>query len=111
VDVDVAVAPAAEGRDDRLILSLARELLANVVKHARAERASVRVEVEDGWLALDVADDGRGLPADAFETALASGNVGLANIRERVVALGGSVEARPGIDGRGALIAIRIPSG
>jgi PAS domain S-box-containing protein len=110
IEIDVAVAPAAEGREDRLVLALVRELLTNVVKHADASRAAVRVAAVDGSLSLQVADDGAGLPEDAFEAALARGNVGLANIRERVLALGGSVETGTGIDGRGALVAIRLPS-
>jgi PAS domain S-box-containing protein len=111
LEVDVVVGPEAEGPHDRLVLSVARELLTNVVKHAQATRASVRVAVEDGSVTLEVADDGRGLPPDVLETALGRGNVGLANLRERVLALGGDVDAGPGLEGRGALVAVRIPSG
>ena len=109
--IDVAVDPAAEGREDRLLLSLARELLANVVKHAGARRAAVRLAASDGGLRLEVADDGIGLAADAFDAALARGNVGLANARERVAALSGEIDVAPGLDGRGARISISLPSG
>jgi signal transduction histidine kinase len=70
----------------------------------------VRVAVDDGWLALEVADDGRGLAHDAFETALGRGNVGLATVRERVHALGGTVSVGAGIGARGAQVAVRLPS-
>ena len=36
------------------------EALANVAKHARASRASIRVAAEDGLLTVEVADDGVG---------------------------------------------------
>jgi PAS domain S-box-containing protein len=109
---DVEVDPAAHGRQDRLVLSLARELLTNVVKHADAGRAAVTVGLDaDGALRLEVADDGCGLAPDAFESALARGNVGLANVRERVAALRGSIDVSRGLGGRGARIAIRLPSG
>ena len=57
------------------------EALTNVVKHARATRASVRAGVEDGVLALEVRDDGVG-------GAEPEGH-GLVGIADRVDALGG----------------------
>ena len=98
---------------DRLVLSLARELLTNVVKHSGATRATLRVSGGAGGdeLRLEVADDGCGLDGDAFETALTRGNVGLATARERVTALGGTIEVESGLDGRGTRIAIRLPGG
>ena len=109
--IDVDVEGAAEGRENRLLLSLARELLTNVVKHAQADRATLRLAAHDGALRLEVADDGIGLAADAFDAALARGNVGLANARERVAALGGSIRVEPGLEGRGATVSITLPSG
>jgi signal transduction histidine kinase len=42
---------------------VASEALSNVVKHADAERASIGARREGRWLVVDVADDGRGGPA------------------------------------------------
>jgi signal transduction histidine kinase len=64
-----------------------REALANVVKHARATRATVTLTMVRGTtVRLVVADDGVGFgaPAAAFR-------YGLAGMRERVAALGGSL--------------------
>jgi two-component system NarL family sensor kinase len=107
--VDVEVDDAASGEYDRLVVSLARELLLNVIKHAEASRALVRATAQDGSLELLVADDGRGMPADAFESALVRGNIGLASARERVAALGGMTTVCPGIEGRGTGVLISIP--
>jgi two-component system NarL family sensor kinase len=46
---------------DRILFGVARELLANVVRHSRATRASLTLRVVDGVARLDVADDGVGM--------------------------------------------------
>jgi signal transduction histidine kinase len=68
------------------------ESLANVLKHANATRADVSLTYDDGRLLLGVADDGRGFDPD---TAPASG---LAGLRDRIRALGGTVTiaSKPG---------------
>jgi PAS domain S-box-containing protein len=76
------------------------EALTNVVKHARATRASVTAALEDGGLTLEVRDDGIG-EADP------SGH-GLVGIADRVDALGGRlrIESR---SGGGTVLAARLP--
>jgi signal transduction histidine kinase len=76
------------------------EALTNVVKHARATRASVTAALEDGGLRLEVRDDGIG-EADP------NGH-GLVGIADRVHALGGRlrIESR---SGSGTLLTARLP--
>ncbi len=64
---------------------IVQEALSNIVKHARAATASVEVARRDGALQISVADDGTG-----FDPARTAAGVGLAGMRERVQALGGS---------------------
>jgi PAS domain S-box-containing protein len=91
-DVSVAIAPQIEGEHDRLLLSLVRELLSNVARHAAASEASVRIWRGDGELLLEVSDDGRGIdPAEARQ-AVAHGHIGLASAAQRLEALGGGFE-------------------
>lgn len=74
------------------VLSLVlREALTNVLRHADARRAEVRLGQEDGGWRLWVEDDGRGGP-------LLPGQ-GLAGLRERVEGAGGRLELvdRPGV--------------
>ncbi|HUC36997.1 MAG TPA: GAF domain-containing sensor histidine kinase [Acidimicrobiales bacterium] len=75
------------------LLSVLREALSNVARHASAHRAEVEVSV-DGALALRVVDDGRGVA----DTSAASGGRGMSNMAERAELLGGtfSVSNRPG---------------
>ena len=65
-----------------------REALANTAKHANATKATVALARTDGQLHVSIRDDGCGLGA-VSSAARASG--GLANIRDRVAVLRGTV--------------------
>ncbi|MFH8249312.1 histidine kinase [Microbacterium sp. B2969] len=65
-----------------------REALSNTAKHAQATHASVGLTREDGHLRIDVTDDGRGLGTTVTASATRGG---LANIRDRVAALRGTL--------------------
>jgi ligand-binding sensor domain-containing protein/signal transduction histidine kinase len=69
-----------------------KEAVNNAVKHAGAGEIRVSLSVLDHRLQVEIADDGRGLPADVDRT----GN-GLRNYRERMAAVGGTatVESAP----------------
>jgi signal transduction histidine kinase len=60
------------------------EALTNVVKHAHASAATVRISDEDGCLTVEVSDDGEG-GADMREGS------GLSGLADRVAALDGSL--------------------
>jgi len=94
----VTVDPVAVGERDELLLSVARELLENAARHARAEVVAVDVHRDGDDIVIEVADDGAGFEPGRPDVALAEGAIGLASCRERVEALGGSfvVAARPG---------------
>lgn len=79
-DDDLVLAPSAESA---LALAL-REAVTNVVRHAHARRCTVALRGVAGRVELEVADDGVG-------GATADGN-GLTGMRERIAALGGSVQ-------------------
>lgn len=71
----------------------AQESLTNVVRHSGAKEVSVSLHERDGMITLIIHDDGRGLPGgsdlDSLERA---GHLGLAGMRERIAALGGSMK-------------------
>ena len=95
----VEIEPAAEGRRDELVLSLARELLRNAGKHAGAREVAVRVALENASVRLEVADDGAGIAPERLGEALGEGHIGLASSRERAEAIGGSFHVGPRADG------------
>ena len=102
-----------EGPPERLPLSpdceehlyrIGQEALANVTKHARAERAQVTVSSDTDLVVLEVRDDGCGFdPAGAFV-----GHLGLESMRSRAAEIGAAirVESRPG---QGTLIVVELP--
>jgi signal transduction histidine kinase len=67
------------------------EAVSNAVRHARAGRLTVRIEVNHR-LRLEILDDGRGIPADSHRRS------GLANMARRAAQVGGacSVTSPPG---------------
>ncbi|WMX46211.1 histidine kinase [Streptomyces roseicoloratus] len=79
--------PAAVGRTAYRIV---QESLTNVVRHAAATTASVRIDYRPDTLALRIDDDGKATP----DCAPVPG-VGLLGMRERVTALGGLLRAEP----------------
>jgi two-component system NarL family sensor kinase len=88
----VRVDPEAAGIHDQLMLSVARELLNNVAKHAAARRVSVAVCRQEDRIVLDVRDNGRGIDQTAVAGAVAAGHIGLASCAGRVDAVGGRLE-------------------
>jgi signal transduction histidine kinase len=68
------------------VYRLVQEALTNVAKHARAERARVRIGIAGGRIEVEIADDGRG-----FDAAGATSGFGLAGMRERVELSGGQL--------------------
>jgi signal transduction histidine kinase len=82
-DVPVEVGSAA--------YRIVQESLTNVLRHAAAEEASVRVRVDEGWLEVEVDDGGRG----ASDRAVDGGGNGIRGMRERAQSLGGTLDAGP----------------
>lgn len=107
-ECEVAVEPEATGLRDGLLLSVARELLANAARHARAGRVTVAVRRGAAGLALEVADDGTGIGPGRREAALGEGRIGLATSRERVEAVGGRLTLEPG-PGGGTTARVEVP--
>lgn len=90
-----------------MLFQIARELLMNVVRHARAGRCRVTIAESDKSLKLSVQDNGRGFiykPGNILK----SNGYGLFGITERVKHLGGcfKIESRKGY---GTLVCIIVP--
>jgi PAS domain S-box-containing protein len=81
-----------------IIFQCARELLVNVVKHARAREISVSLDRADGFLRVEVADDGIGSASlRASRRGHTTQGFGIFSIRERIEHLGGSftIDSQP----------------
>jgi two-component system, NarL family, sensor histidine kinase UhpB len=87
---------------------ITQEALANAARHARASHASVRIEVEgSGEVTTVIEDDGIGF--DLVDTESRLPCLGLFTIRERALAVDGSLEIRTR-PGGGTVIAVRLPT-
>jgi two-component system NarL family sensor kinase len=100
----------AAGEHAALLLSCARELLANAARHAGADVVRVSVRRDGSGALLEVIDDGRGMEPDRAERALPEGHIGLASVVQRLGAVGGELEldSQPG---RGTAARARVPTG
>ena len=94
-DLDLRLPAALEVAAYRI----ATEALTNVVRHADASHARIRVGIVDGALEVEVQDDGRDKPWGS--------GVGTASMLERAEELGGTCERGPGL--HGGLVRASIP--
>ena len=107
IDAELALPePSSDRRDLELettIYRLVQEALTNVVKHAHASRAHVRVALVEAEIVVEVSDDGRGFDPDA-----ATSGFGLAGMRERAFLAGGTLELSS--SDSGTLLRARLPA-
>jgi len=96
------------------VFRVVQEALTNVLKHAGKPQTEVRLTYEPAALVVEVADDGRPIPAvgpapDAAGTTVPCGaGMGLLGLRERVALYGGELAAGPR-PGGGWLVTARLP--
>jgi signal transduction histidine kinase len=86
------------------LFRVAQEALTNVVKHASADEAVVRVHYREDQVQLEVADDGIGFDAPGADRP----SWGLIGMQERVALMGGEFELTSQ-RGQGTLIAVTVP--
>ncbi|MBN1845742.1 MAG: PAS domain S-box protein [Sedimentisphaerales bacterium] len=80
-----------------LLFQAVRELLMNIVKHARARQALVSLQCQDNHLHIVVQDDGVGFdPCPSGSAGWTRDGFGLFNIRERLDQLGGRMKIHSG---------------
>ncbi|MFI2297839.1 sensor histidine kinase [Actinacidiphila glaucinigra] len=100
-----SLSPATEATVYRIV----QESLTNVVRHASAESATVRVELGAETVEVTVTDNGRGAPVGSGGRPDRITGHGLIGLRERAAALGGTAETGPGPDGTGFRVRVRFP--
>jgi signal transduction histidine kinase len=100
-DEPVIPLPAKEA-----LYRIAQEALQNIIKHAQAGRLEMQLIYRDGFLTLEIHDDGKGFDAHREFP----GHLGLKSMRERAEKIGATfvVESRAGA---GTLVRVRCPIG
>jgi len=81
-----------------------QESLTNVIRHAEASKATVRIYCDPRWVRILVEDDGRGGPIDLDKIGQ-----GVTGMMERVLTSGGVFSAAPKRDGGGFAVKADMP--
>jgi PAS domain S-box-containing protein len=87
------------------VFRILQEMLSNVGRHAQASRVRIRITAGDGRLEMAVRDNGVGAQAQAFESPMAYGVMGM---RERARPFGGVLKIESQI-GSGSLFQLTFP--
>ena len=110
--VDLAIEPAARGLPATVQAAVHRvvqESLTNAARYARgADRVLIELTRSATQAVVTVQDSGGSGDASGFERTVPGGGFGIVGMRERVDALGGSLEAGPG-PGGGWTVRARVP--
>lgn len=92
------------GEATQQIASIAQEALSNALQHAHAQQIALTLEEQQGEWHLCIEDDGRGM-----ERSPLSAGQGLRGMAQRARLAGASLQAGPGVQGRGVGIHVRWP--
>ena len=85
---------------------IVQEAMTNIIKHAGAGRAWVRLDTGKNTLDLRIEDDGEGFDKRSMETA--SNGLGMENIRLRAELMNGSMDLKTSREGTALLINIPL---
>jgi two-component system sensor histidine kinase UhpB len=103
--VDCRLDPGLPGLDpdaELAVYRIVQESLTNVARHADAERVELTLRHTPHQVQVEVADDGRGLPADTI------GGAGLRGMRERAALIGAQLTVASQPAG-GARVSLDLP--
>jgi signal transduction histidine kinase len=89
VELDVEIGGRLDSEVETTVYRLVQEALANVAKHARAERVRVHVALDYDVVRVEVSDDGRGFDPEARVAGF-----GLVGMHERVALARGQLEVQ-----------------
>jgi len=104
VRVSASVLPDLEPRVQAAAYRVGQEALHNALRHSGAKEISVTLSRTARRVILEISDDGTG-----FDPELASGGLGLASMRERAAAIGGTLRITSA-PGAGTRVRLAVPA-
>jgi two-component system sensor histidine kinase UhpB len=104
IDFDAEPIERMELPVEEALYRIGQEALHNVVKHANASRAAIRIRGAGSQVRLEVLDDGTGFDPEAVPR----GHLGLIGMRQRADLVGGEMTVRSA-PGRGTKILVSVP--
>jgi two-component system, NarL family, sensor histidine kinase UhpB len=91
------------------IYRIVQEGVSNAIRHGEPASVAITIECDiDDAIRVEVVDDGRGMVGETMALQNAK-RLGLIGMRERVMALAGSLSIRPGPTGKGISLVVRLP--
>ena len=106
--VEADLEDVGKPESQQLLYRAARELLANIHKHARATTVQVGLKRHRDRVVLTIVDDGKGFDPATVESYVADGHIGLGSLLARFDAMGGSMVIDSAI-GRGTQVTATSP--
>lgn len=91
------------------VYRIVQEALTNIVRHAQAKTVRIKLFENAGNLCCRINDDGRGFDVPAVLVAHGHRGLGLLGIRERLHAIGGSLQINS-TPGKGTELLVKIPT-
>jgi signal transduction histidine kinase len=92
------------------VFRIVQEALTNIVRHAQARHALVRVDAQEpGFVVVHISDDGAGFEVDAMRRrATEGGSIGVLGMQERAMLVGAelTIDSAPG---KGCIVTLRCP--
>jgi two-component system NarL family sensor kinase len=106
--IDAELEDVGRPASQALLYRAARELLANINKHAGATAVTIRLFRDNDRIVLTVADDGAGFQPSIVEQRVAEGHIGLASLQARFDSMGGAMDIESRI-GHGTRVTVTSP--
>jgi signal transduction histidine kinase len=97
--------PRLGAQREAAVYRVAQEALQNALRHSGSATVCVSLSATRRRVTIEVTDRGRGFAAEA-----PSGGLGLASMRKRAAAAGGTLTVRSG-PGQGTLVRLELPAG
>jgi two-component system NarL family sensor kinase len=106
--IDADLEDVGRPTSQALLYRAARELLANINKHAGATEVTIRLFRAGDRIVLTVADDGAGFEPSIVEQRVAEGHIGLASLQARFDSMAGAMAIESKVD-HGTLVTVTSP--
>jgi len=108
IHIEATISERLPGTIETTLYRMVQEALTNAVKHAKARNVWIRARRDNAVLCCSIRDDGAGFDIYQGQKAPRPTGLGLIAMRERVSAIGGTlqIDSSPG---RGTELSIRIP--